>query len=718
MDLRRTALLAAFVLMGACTKAEDAATRPAGPGATTVAESGSSTVAETTVATAKPVAVQPGVGQLTVTEVEPGTEVTVARSGTWVASAAADAEGTQLFRNLEPGDGYEVTTSDGGRTAGLTVLDPAAAPDPQLYTGQTLPVGYGYLVTRDGTTLAVNVTLPGDIANGPYPTLVEYSGYDPANPTAGSGAGFVRQLAPLMGYAVVQVNVRGTGCSGGSFDAFEAVQAVDGYDVIETVAAQRWAKPTVGMVGLSYPAIMQLHVAATQPPHLAAIAPLSALASLESVVAPGGIPNTGFAKEWATSVGEKAKPFGQGWERSRVRDGDEVCEVNQKLRGHNPSLVDAGRAAELSARSPLTLAPKITVPVFLSAAWQDEQVGDSAASLVFELAKSSPNSRAVLYNGLHADGFSPVVLAAVQEFYDIYVAGDVPATPSRLRSLVPLLTSQIYGQSVDLPPDRFSGVTDPAAARATYEAEPAVRVLFEMGGDPARRGLPIPRYEANFDTWLPPSTPTKLYAASGGRLTAGPSAEVDGGTVFATNPAQASMTTIEDAADLANVLPPWTWLPPTAGQAAVFTTEALGAETVVVGVASFEAFVEVAADTVDLEVTLSEVAVDGAETQVQVGWLRVKRSGASAQLAVVELPPVAHTFRAGSKVRISVDSPGGSRPRWTFEAKDPAGVPVTIRHDAAHGTALTLPTVAGIDAPDEPPACPGLRGQPCRATGP
>ena len=116
--------------------------------------------------------------------------------------------------------------------------------------------------------------------------------------------------------------------------------------------------------------------------------------------------------------------------------------------------------------------------------------------------------------------------------------------------------------------------------------------------------------------------------------------------------------------------------------------------------------------------TLSEIAVDGAETQVQVGWLRLTRTGPSPQLAVIGLPPVAHTFRAGARVRVSVDSPGGSRPRWTFEAKDPAGVPVTIRHDAAHPSALTLPVVSGVDAPDEPPPCPGLRGQPCRATGP
>ena len=45
----------------------------------------------------------------------------------------------------------------------------------------------------------------------PYPTLIEYSGYgyaDPAGPKSG-----IAVLANLMGFAVVDVNMRGTGCS-------------------------------------------------------------------------------------------------------------------------------------------------------------------------------------------------------------------------------------------------------------------------------------------------------------------------------------------------------------------------------------------------------------------------------------------------------------------------------------------------------------------------
>ena len=137
-------------------------------------------------------------------------------------------------------------------------------PPTSLYTDQVLPApGFGYLTARDGTTLSVNVLLPGPPEEGPYPTVVEYSGYQPSDPAAG---GFP-QIFTAMGYAYVGVNMRGTGCSGGSYEFFEPMQSLDGYDAIETVAAQPWVlNNRVGMVGVSYPGISQLYVAATQPP--------------------------------------------------------------------------------------------------------------------------------------------------------------------------------------------------------------------------------------------------------------------------------------------------------------------------------------------------------------------------------------------------------------------------------------------------------------------
>lgn len=80
----------------------------------------------------------------------------------------------------------------------------------------------------------------------------------------------------------------------------------------------------------------------------------------------------------------------------------------------------------------------------------------------------------------------------------------------------------------------------------------------------------------------------------------------------------------------------------------------------------------------------------------------------------VELFPVAHPFRAGSRIRLTVDAPGNARGVWVFDTIAD-GERVTVVHDDAHPSALVLPVVRDVDiATDAPPACGALRGQPCR----
>src|SRR5438132_307621 len=101
----------------------------------------------------------------------------------------------------------------------------------------------------------------------------------------------------------------GTGCSGGAFDYFEPLQSLDGYDVVETVARQPWAMHhKVGLLGISYGGISQLFVAATRPPSLAAIAPLSVIDDTATTLYPGGILNTRCALSFAQDRVHEAKP--------------------------------------------------------------------------------------------------------------------------------------------------------------------------------------------------------------------------------------------------------------------------------------------------------------------------------------------------------------------------------------------------------------------------
>jgi putative CocE/NonD family hydrolase len=208
------------------------------------------------------------------------------------------------------------------------VLSARSAPPDEAVYNQPIPdEGYGYLTTRDGTKLAIYVHPPEDVTkvvpgldlppvpDGPTPTLIEYSGYGYANP-AGPESG-ISILANLMGFTVVDVNMRGTGCSGGAFDFFEPLQSLDGYDVIETISRQPWVKHhKVGMMGISYGGISQLFTAATNPPSLAAISPLSVIDQTQTTLYPGGVLNTGFAVAWAEDRIDEAKPASPNGGRS------------------------------------------------------------------------------------------------------------------------------------------------------------------------------------------------------------------------------------------------------------------------------------------------------------------------------------------------------------------------------------------------------------------
>ena len=213
---------------------------------------------------------------------------------------------------LEPGDGYMIRNDSADPptwTPRFRVLAVNDIPDASLYEEQTLtgihfsPItgadgdpndGYQYITTRDGVRLGAMVRLPEPVlyGDGPYPTVIEYSGYSPSRPDRISPGA---QIANAVGYATVSVNMRGTGCSGGVFDFFNRAQHADGYDIVETVARQPWVlNNQVGMVGLSYPGISQLYVASTNPPSLAAVVPLSTIADAWEMQWPGGIYNDGF----------------------------------------------------------------------------------------------------------------------------------------------------------------------------------------------------------------------------------------------------------------------------------------------------------------------------------------------------------------------------------------------------------------------------------------
>ena len=700
-------------------------------------------------AAAAAVRVRGSVEQVHVTGAKPGTRLTLHdRRGRAVASQRAGSLGGAVFRGVKPGAGYRI-----GRSRAFKVLsDRSAPPTTKLYRQKVQRTGYGYLTMRDGTKLATVVHLPAGA--GPYPTLVEYSGYGYANPAGGQSS--IAAIANVLGYAVVDVNMRGTGCSGGAFDFFEPLQSLDGYDVIETVARQSWvAHHKVGMAGISYGGISQLFVAATRPPSLAAITPLSVIDSTATTLYPGGILNTGFALSWAKDRVHDARPAsrtgGQRWALDRIRAGDKTCKANQALHAEAIDLIAKVRANRFYVPSvaaplaPVTFVHKIKVPVYLACQWTDEQTGGHCPTLAQRFT-GTRRKWFTFTNGTHIDSLDPATLTRWFDFLELYVARRAPKLSPDVKAAAPTIFNVAMGvPGVTLPDDPIQAQPSYSAALAAFEQLPPVRILFDNGAGSATPGAPVPGFEQSFARFpLPGTRAASWYLAPGGAL-ADAAPTTDGGDGFswtrtARPPTNFTGNTAGGANGLWTATPPYAWSQNPAGTALAYVSAPLAANTVVVGGGALEAWIKSSAPSVDLQVTVSEVRPDGNETFVQSGWLRasarkldrsrstllapepsLRRADAAplpkGRFAKVTVPLYyqGHAYRGGSRLRVTIAAPGGDQPVWAFgEASPRKQASVTVAHSPSMPSRLLLPVVDGIDVPTGLPPCPGLRGEPCR----
>ena len=735
----RTASLAAVAAVALLIGAGAASGSASAPPATAPGASGASAGAWT---------VRPGIHQVSIEGGVPGTHVRLLdAAGAESGRGDIDLLGSLLFRAVP--EGTYTLASDTETSAAFTVVTPADVPEQSFYDDQDIQPGFGYITMRDGTTLSAWVSLPGDPADGPYPTLVEYSGYGPSNP---SSVGFP-QLINALGYAYVGVNMRGSGCSGGSYSFFDEPQVYDGYDVIEAVATQPWVQEhRVGMAGVSYPGISQLFVAQTRPPHLAAITPFSVIDdSYRAVLYPGGILNTGFAVDW---LGERMKENafrGQAWTVDRIDAGDATCAANQDLRLQNPDLVSATEAAKFydpavyDATAPALFVDQIDVPVLLAGAWQDEQTGGHFADML-ENFTGTDHFYATLTNGLHTESIGAGSFPRLAEFLDLYVAHRVPSLDSA-RAIAPVLAKSIFGtDQITLPPDRFTGMTYDEAL-ATFDSDPPIEVLFEEGSaDGALPGTPEPRFTGGFASWPAPENATHTwYLGADGTMSDSEPTDATGTVGYTADPAAVPDTFFANTGQSVWAYDvQWDWVANPAGTAASFVSEPFAADTILTGSGSVNLWIRADAPDTDLEVTLSEIRPDGQELYIQSGWLRASERAladdatelrpvhthAEADAAPlpagewtpvnVEVFPFAHPMRAGSVLRLTVDAPGGNRAVWAFDTVA-HGEHVDIAIDADHPSSLVLgtidPAAAGIDIPATYPTC-TLRGEPCRDTPP
>ena len=134
----------------------------------------------------------------------------------------------------------------------------------------------------NGLTMLKNLPWGLGIPSGVLSGLEKFEGPDPAE--------FVAR-----GFAIVNIDARGSGDSGGSVAIMGTQEAEDGYDVIEAIAKLPWCSGSIGLAGNSHLAIVQWFIAALQPPSLKAIAPWEACGDLyREQFARGGIFDSGL----------------------------------------------------------------------------------------------------------------------------------------------------------------------------------------------------------------------------------------------------------------------------------------------------------------------------------------------------------------------------------------------------------------------------------------
>ena len=132
-------------------------------------------------------------------------------------------------------------------------------------------VDHTWIPLDDGTRLGARIWLPEDAEQDPVPAVLEYIPYRKGDGTAPRDQSRHAYVAG-HGYAVLRVDLRGSGESGGLLtDEYLPTEQEDALEVLRWIAAQPWCTGAVGMFGISWGGFNGLQVAARRPPELKAV---------------------------------------------------------------------------------------------------------------------------------------------------------------------------------------------------------------------------------------------------------------------------------------------------------------------------------------------------------------------------------------------------------------------------------------------------------------
>jgi hypothetical protein len=192
--------------------------------------------------------------------------------------------------------------SDSPAGSSAWTIDPAAYLESRSTT-HAIPArpASRHLTMPDGCRIAVDIYVPeGPRPEGGFPTVLHLTPYYrrfALRPGARSGveaapnAAASRIMFVARGYALVVVDVRGTGASFGTRDSFRSpAERDDARIIMDWIIAQDWSNGAIGATGISYVGAASDFAASTGHPALKAIAPISAVwDTYKDQFYPGGI---------------------------------------------------------------------------------------------------------------------------------------------------------------------------------------------------------------------------------------------------------------------------------------------------------------------------------------------------------------------------------------------------------------------------------------------
>ena len=128
-----------------------------------------------------------------------------------------------------------------------------------------------FIPLGDGTRLAARMWKPAGADQKPVPAILEYIPYRKRDGTRMRDEP-MHGFFSGHGYAVLRVDMRGTGESDGLMaDEYLLQEQDDALEVIDWISRQPWCTGAVGMMGKSWGGFNSLQVAARRPPALKAI---------------------------------------------------------------------------------------------------------------------------------------------------------------------------------------------------------------------------------------------------------------------------------------------------------------------------------------------------------------------------------------------------------------------------------------------------------------